>query len=699
MARRRISPIGLSLLDAMTCGFGAVILFFMIINASMQGRADTITSDRRSEVDQLEDQVIAGHQNLVTLKNSLRELDQQHAMARGLSSRLLERVRKIKTELATYDQTTLAQREHVNRLQADLKSLEEDARRLSASAPSEETPGDRLRSFVGDGNRQYLTGLRVGGRRVFILVDTSASMLGEKLVNIIRRRNMANTVKIRAGKWQRAVRTVDWLMAQIPRESKFQIYTFNASAAPVIPGTGGQWLDGGDRKVLDEAVARLRQVVPGGGTSLINGLAAVQAMPETPDNLILLTDSLPTQGGNATAKPDRLRQATPEVLQTGDRIVSPAPPDQRDPLPDGRGSDGRQLLLETGDQDRRLVPEPGGGLAMSRRRRHEGDAFNLSFLDSITCGFGAIILLLVLSKIGEPQALELAVQDLDGQVAELQQELHDMQGETTILDRKLTTRREQISEERKRIARLRGDLSRIQGEFAASQELSQVQDIIEGRLLAAQQTLTDEMRRLQERSQKRPPPDNIVGGIPIDSEYIIFIIDTSGSMSRFAWSLARKKMAQTLDIYPQVRGIQVMNDMGQAMFSHYKGKWIPDTPARRRAILERMRSWKAFSNSSPVEGITRAIEQFARQDKKISIYVFGDEFTGSSIDKVMKTVARINPRDAEGHRRVRIHAIGFPVVFSVPGASELTGVRFATLMRALCHDNGGTFVGLNTVQP
>ena len=108
-----------------------------------------------------------------------------------------------------------------------------------------------------------------------------------------------------------------------------------------------------------------------------------------------------------------------------------------------------------------------------------------------------------------------------------------------------------------------------------------------------------------------------------------------------------------------------------------------------------LQSWAPFSNSSPVEGIQRAIHTFAASDKKISIYVFGDEFTGRSIDDVVNTVDRINRRDSEGNRRVRIHGIGFPTVFTVLGAREFTGERFATLMRILCEENDGTFVGLN----
>jgi hypothetical protein len=185
----------------------------------------------------------------------------------------------------------------------------------------------------------------------------------------------------------------------------------------------------------------------------------------------------------------------------------------------------------------------------------------------------------------------------------------------------------------------------------------------------------------------------------MDSEYIVFIIDTSGSMQRNAWSLVRKKMQETLEIYPKVKGIQIMNDMGNFLFSQYAGKWIPDTPARRRAIISALDSWVSFSNSSPVEGITAAINIFYSKDKKISLYVFGDEFSGSAIQPVINEVDRINKAAKDGSRRVRIHAVGFPVVMEQTNQRGNTGERFATLMRALCQKNGGTFVGLNSTRP
>jgi hypothetical protein len=225
-----------------------------------------------------------------------------------------------------------------------------------------------------------------------------------------------------------------------------------------------------------------------------------------------------------------------------------------------------------------------------------------------------------------------------------------------------------------------------------------VQTIIEGRLARARPERTEEMRRLLRHT---PPPEagSSVGGIPVDSEYIIFIIDTSGSMQRYAWGRVQRKIRETLKIYPTVKGIQVMNDMGSYLFSQYQGRWIPDSPARRRAIVSSLTTWRAFSNSSPVEGITAAISTFYATDKKISLYVFGDEFSGNRFQPVIDAIDRINRAGRDGSRRVRIHAVGFPVVMEKTDQAGNTGQRFATLMRILCQRNGGTFVGLNSTRP
>ena len=327
----------------------------------------------------------------------------------------------------------------------------------------------------------------------------------------------------------------------------------------------------------------------------------------------------------------------------------------------------------------------------SRLGRRDVEVFSLSFLDAICCGFGAVILLLVLTEVGEPQVFEKSREELEGRVLKLQEELAEIRGSSEVLNRELKARSLQLSDEQRKIARLRGDLSALRGQYESSRQEAEAANAIEGQLVSAQQELTEEQKRLlgPEFRRKESSP---IGGVPVDSEYIIFIIDTSGSMANYAWPLMLRKMQEVLDAHPTVKGWQVMNDEGGYMFSGFRGRWLPDTPGQRKIVLDRLRDWFPFSNSSPVEGIVEAIRTYYASGLRISLYVLGDEFTGASIDSVVRAVDMINREDKSGQRRVRIHAIGFPVR---PDAPQYTSVRFATLMRILCDRNGGTFVGLN----
>ena len=326
-------------------------------------------------------------------------------------------------------------------------------------------------------------------------------------------------------------------------------------------------------------------------------------------------------------------------------------------------------------------------------RQKVAEPVSIAFLSVITCCFGAIILLLIITTSMDTENTEDPADPRIPKISLKQREIFSMQatslGQLEELDKSLQTL-EKLNLEKDAIAQ---KVQKASSQDRSVNDNNAEQKVSIQKLLVAQQNLTDEMKRLyRELDQKET---NLVGGIPIDSEYIIFIIDTSGSMFRYAWPKVIAQIEDTLRVYPKVKGVQIMNDMGVYMFPSFRSKWIPDSPARRRAINERLKTWNAFSNSSPAEGITEAIQTFNAEDKKISIYVYGDEFTGNSIRRVVDYVDKINQSDTSGENLVRIHAIGFPVQFAQPAQLQHTGIRFATLMRELTRKNGGTFVGLN----
>ena len=330
-----------------------------------------------------------------------------------------------------------------------------------------------------------------------------------------------------------------------------------------------------------------------------------------------------------------------------------------------------------------------------KRRNRNVEQSSLSFLDAISCGFGAIIILVVITKSAPPSVEEPTPVVNAAQAQQLSLLAQQTAGEREAVEAELAAAEATRAAAAQALASLRVSADSARDKVVETRQDTVVTTTLERQLAQARQTLTEEMRRLQGSAKARP--DGPVAGIPVDSQYVIFVIDTSGSMQQMAWRSVQQKMNEALDAYPQIKGFQVMSDMGEYMFSSYRGDWIPDTPARRRTVLQRLTNWAPFSNSSPVEGITAAIRTYARADRKISIYVFGDDFTGRSINDVVLTVRRINPRDRSGRPSVRIHGIGFPVLMNNRGAAD-GALRFANLMRVLAEESGGAFIGLENAR-
>jgi len=329
-------------------------------------------------------------------------------------------------------------------------------------------------------------------------------------------------------------------------------------------------------------------------------------------------------------------------------------------------------------------------------RRRDSEIFSLSFMDCICCGFGAIILLLVLTDVDQPVVIERARVAMNGQLLRMQEELFAIRGETDQLNRELKGRITALRAERERLARLQGDLTQVRGEFAATRSDAAVANIVESELVSAYQELTAEMERLQKQPRAAARPAvAAVGGIPVDSEYVMFIIDTSGSMVGNHWEATVDIMRETLDIYPEVKGLQIMNDQGRFMFDGRPGQWLADTAALRQRIRNTLPNWYPFSKSNPVPGIELALRLYRTPGQRMSIYVIGDEFTGESMQAAAASIARLNAADGK-RPRARIHAIGFP---EGGGMAPFTNVQFSALMRVVTTQNDGTFVGITNEKP
>ncbi len=300
--RRAAEVFSMAFLDCMSCGFGAVILFFMIINSHVNATTDTETQALMAETNLLEVQVLEGRKNLALARNSIQKMETETTAADDQISIIQALIAELQAELAKYDNDTLAKIERVEKLQSDIKSLEEEIKRLLALKKQQDAAGRQIREFRGDGDRQYLTGLKLGGKHTLILVDRSASMLHEKVVNILRRRNLPEAEQLLSRKWRQVIASVDWLTSQFPQGAAYQIYMFNNIAQPVLKGTEGVWLKADDATQLDEAIRVLRRTVPKNGTNMHAAFRIAKELNPRPDNIILLVDSMPTMDAATSSK-------------------------------------------------------------------------------------------------------------------------------------------------------------------------------------------------------------------------------------------------------------------------------------------------------------------------------------------------------------------------------------------------------------
>ncbi len=313
-----------------------------------------------------------------------------------------------------------------------------------------------------------------------------------------------------------------------------------------------------------------------------------------------------------------------------------------------------------------------------KRKNKVFDIFNLSFLDIISCGFGAVVLLILISNNTDaPPGGEVAdVESLLSQIVTLENSIASLSTE-------IETERAEEKRHKSRIINLTQEQQEREAKLIAiKSERGTLDKDLKGLSLVAETLDRVSITPATTRTMR----DEEVGGIPVDSDYVIFIVDTSGSMQEI-WGRVSKEILNVLRIHPEVKGFQILNDQGKSLIAGYSGRWIPDNQRMRNNVMRVFDDWRDASNSSPVEGIETALKIYAKRGQSTAIYVFGDDYTGSSYDQAVRRITSLNRVQDGGQRLAKIHAVGF--------LSQYTTGRFAILMREIAKKNGGTFLALS----
>ena len=266
---------------------------FLIIDHSMEVEDKTKNAEVYAEIDLLEEQIAEGERNLVRLRNDLADADLDIVEAKGLSREISHKLAEIDELIASLDegkknenQTTAELEEDIEKLESSIKDLELD-RDIAKETSAVE--------FAGDGRRQYLSGIRTDGTRALVLLDASASMLSNSLINIAALKYFPDNLKVQTEKWTQAISSLKWIISNLRETSSFQIIAFN-DQAKLVSSDDTPWIKKSDSARLLETLKLLESVIPSGSSNLHAGFSQAFSQETLPDNVFLITDGLPTAG-------------------------------------------------------------------------------------------------------------------------------------------------------------------------------------------------------------------------------------------------------------------------------------------------------------------------------------------------------------------------------------------------------------------
>lgn len=294
MKLRRFAPHHLAFLDIMSCGLGAVALVFILLKPGegegTEGRGSVVL-----EIALLQQEIQSEQQQLITLENTLADVSDELIIAEDLAKNIMD---SLDTLNRTKHKTNQQQQQEIDTLKQELEKLKQQI----VIQKQQQGSGKKALSFTGEGKRQYLTGLKLGGQQVLILLDSSASMLDETIINVLLRRNSSTLDQQYAPKWQRAIRIAHWIMSNLPLQSDYQLLLFNSQTYTVDDSDDNRWYAVSDSIQIEQHLLALQQQIPAHGTHLQQAIETAMAMEPRPDNIFLITDGLPTLGDGKVRK-------------------------------------------------------------------------------------------------------------------------------------------------------------------------------------------------------------------------------------------------------------------------------------------------------------------------------------------------------------------------------------------------------------
>jgi len=279
--RRAFEVFSVSFLDCICCGFGAMLLLFVLTIGRHADARSSVVSQIEETISKLDRNITDADAATKALRDAIIARDINIADQRANEVTRKKNLTELTDQLALMLQEKASVKDELERLLAQKKDIPK----------VEEPPPVPIPNVQ---RRQYLTGFNFEGKSMLFIVEASGGMLGYTVDEAIAYTGKTDEEKRKSPKWRQVVKSVQWVMANLGADQAYQVIVYNTEARPLVLDSENEWFDAHDRAQTTEVLRLLGEITPGGGANLERAFHFAREKFPLTETIVLLTDSLPT---------------------------------------------------------------------------------------------------------------------------------------------------------------------------------------------------------------------------------------------------------------------------------------------------------------------------------------------------------------------------------------------------------------------
>lgn len=273
MSKRKRKPFdifSLSFLDCICCGFGAVLLLFVL----SAGQQRNLFTSNHKEIDESREIIDEKLKSLVdelsSLKRSVEQLQEQRGQDEGIQQAL---------------------NAQIDRLQKQKAQTQDILDRQQSKMVTDPVPP------TANSSMPVLEVFTLRGQNILFLLEASGGMRGRQTAEVMQMFN--GSISPPYQKWEKSKETLSALVATVPKSSEIAMFSMNEEFLNLHPSE--IWFRANSNADVVAAFTNVEKINPVGPANLEKAFRGISRLEPRPDQIVLLVDGLPTTSTQSPA--------------------------------------------------------------------------------------------------------------------------------------------------------------------------------------------------------------------------------------------------------------------------------------------------------------------------------------------------------------------------------------------------------------